>query len=128
MTTKKTLIALGVVLLTLITGAGLLAFDSQRNTPITLDQNTDASSQEATEKTFTETELTESDGLNGNKCYVVVDGTVYDLSNFGLWRNGVHSPSGGLASCGRDLSDVITQAPHGKGKLNVVPVVGTLSN
>jgi predicted heme/steroid binding protein len=128
MAAKRNIIALGVVFLALITGAGVFLFDSQRSASTNLDNISELSTEESTDKTFTEVELAESDGLNGNKCYVAVDGTVYDLSNFGLWRNGVHSPSGGLASCGRDLSDVITQSPHGKGRLNVVPVVGAYSN
>jgi predicted heme/steroid binding protein len=128
MTAKKHIIALGVVFLALITGAGVFVFDSQRSTSTNLDNISELSAEESTDKTLTEAELADFDGLDGNKCYAVVDGVVYDLSNFGLWRNGVHSPSGGLASCGRDLSDVITQSPHGKSKLNVVPVVGTYSN
>jgi predicted heme/steroid binding protein len=128
MTAKKHIIALGVVFLALITGAGVFVFDSQKSTSTNLDNISELSAEESTDKTLTEAELAEFDGLDGNKCYAVVDGVVYDLSNFGLWRNGVHSPSGGLASCGRDLSDVITQSPHGKSKLNVVPVVGTYSN
>lgn len=70
--------------------------------------------------------LAKNDGQNGNKCYVAVDGTVYQIEGFALWASGKHEPSGGRARCGQDLSAVIDQSPHGRSKLNLLTVVGKL--
>jgi predicted heme/steroid binding protein len=70
--------------------------------------------------------LARNDGQNGNKCYVAVDGTVYQIEGYALWASGSHEPSGGRAKCGQDLSAVIDQAPHGRSKLNLLTVVGKL--
>lgn len=73
-------------------------------------------------------ELTANNGLNGRKCWVAIDGTVYDPSNNPEWKNGQHIPSGGLAKCGQDLTQVISQSPHGKSVLEELPVVGKLKS
>lgn len=78
----------------------------------------------STEKVVTSSELAESNGKSGNPCYVVVDNVVYSISGFALWADGLHSPSGGRARCGKDLSSVIGQSPHGKSKLNLLQRVG----
>jgi predicted heme/steroid binding protein len=70
--------------------------------------------------------LAQHDGLNGNQCYVAVDGTVYLIEGFSLWATRTHEPSGGRAKCGQDLTDVIGQSPHGRSKLNLLTVVGRL--
>ncbi|USN97848.1 MAG: cytochrome B5 [Candidatus Nomurabacteria bacterium] len=72
-------------------------------------------------------QLNKSNGLNGNKCLVAVDGNVYDASSNEQWRNGEHGPSGGQAKCGEDLSSLINQSPHGKRVLNKLPVIGILN-
>jgi predicted heme/steroid binding protein len=69
--------------------------------------------------------LAKFDGQNGSKCYVAVDGTVYEIDQGLLWKDGQHSTSNGQASCGRDLSEVIKQSPHGKSKLEQLTKVGT---
>ena len=71
--------------------------------------------------------LAQSDGRNGNQCYVAVDGTVYLIEGKDLWVEGQHLPSGGQAMCGRDLSAVIDKAPHGRSKLPTLTVVGRLA-
>jgi predicted heme/steroid binding protein len=138
MPNKNLIIAIGVVGLCVIVGIWVFAFDTQKNnTSSTIQTNNTTSNQvsntsnninETKKVNFNNSELSKFNGLNGNKCYAAVDGVVYDLSNFSLWRNGVHSPSGGQASCGKDLSSVINNASHGKGKLRIVPVVGDLVN
>lgn len=74
----------------------------------------------------TRAELAHADGRHGRTCLVAVDGTVYRIEGFFLWRGGEHVPSGGRARCGRDLSAVIRQAPHGRTKLRLLPKVGKL--
>lgn len=71
-------------------------------------------------------ELSKADGENGHNCWVAVDGVVYDLSSSFNWENGEHVTSEGLASCGRDLSDVIDKSPHGRKILDQLNVVGRL--
>ena len=127
MPNKNLIIAISVVGLCVLAGIFVFTFDSQKNTQVNnpiSKTNTDQTSK----VNISNSELTKFNGLSGNKCYAAVDGIVYDLSNFSLWRNGVHSPSGGQASCGKDLSGVINNSPHGKGKLSIVPVVGDLVN
>jgi predicted heme/steroid binding protein len=70
--------------------------------------------------------LAQHDGQDGRQCYVAVDGTVYLIENSGLWVGGRHVPSGGRATCGRDLTTVIDQSPHGRSKLLLLTVVGKL--
>ena len=79
-----------------------------------------------TEQSFTTEELARHDGLNGHDCLVAVDGDVYLIKGFALWRMGQHTPSGGRARCGLDLTDVIDESPHGRSKLRLLKKVGTL--
>ena len=67
-----------------------------------------------------------NDGISGRKCWVVVDNVVYEISGFVRWVDGLHTSSDGKARCGRDLSEVIKQAPHGKSKLKLLQEVGRL--
>lgn len=69
-------------------------------------------------------EVAQRTGQNGASCWVVVDDTVYEISGFVLWADGVHSSSGGRARCGKDLSEVINESSHGKSKLRYLKEVG----
>lgn len=71
-------------------------------------------------------EVAKHTGKDGNSCWVAVDGTVYEISGFVLWVEGEHKPSGGRAKCGKDLSEVIKQSPHGKSKLKLLKEIGPL--
>jgi predicted heme/steroid binding protein len=77
------------------------------------------------DKEFTAETLKQYDGKDGNKCYVAVNGAVYEISGKGQWQNGQHLPSNGKAYCGVDLTEAIKQAPHGSSKLEELPKVGT---
>ena len=76
------------------------------------------------EKVFTLEELSQYDGKDGNPAYVAVDGVVYDVSDKPLWAGGEHQSR---VSAGKDLSEEINSSPHGKSKLNDLPVVGKLA-
>lgn len=71
-------------------------------------------------------ELARHDGVDGHDCRVAVDGDVYLIKGFALWSMGRHTPSGGKARCGLDLTDVIDESPHGRSKLRLLDRVGTL--
>lgn len=79
-----------------------------------------------TDRSYALEELARHDGKNGNDCLVAVDGEVYLIEGFTLWAAGVHTPSGGKARCGLDLTDVIDDSPHGRHKLVLLEKVGTL--
>ena len=74
-------------------------------------------------KEFTEEELAQYDGKNGNLAYVAYKGKVYDVTGSFLWKNGIHQV---LHSAGVDLTDALEQAPHGDDVLEKFPVVGII--
>ena len=74
-------------------------------------------------KEFTEDELAQYNGENGNPVYVVYKRKVYDVSASFLWKNGTHQV---LHTAGVDLTDTLKQAPHGGEVLEKFPVVGIL--
>lgn len=74
-------------------------------------------------KRFTEEELVQYKGKNGNPAFVAYEGKVYDVSDSFLWRDGVHQV---LHSAGMDLTAALKQAPHGADALKKFPVVGIL--
>jgi predicted heme/steroid binding protein len=67
-----------------------------------------------------------NNGQDGKSCWVVVDKTIYEISGFAQWVDGMHTPSGGRARCGKDLSEVINQSPHGKSILSRLKEIGPL--
>lgn len=97
----------------LILGSGILLFALMYTPP-----------SKTPSQTINQNELAKRDGLEGNECWVAVDGTVYSISGFSEWQMGKHIPSNGLATCGRDLSGVIGQSPHGKSVLSLLRKVG----
>ncbi len=81
----------------------------------------------ADDRSFTLEELALYDGENDNECLVAVDGEVYLIEGFYLWKEGEHTPSAGRARCGLDLTEVMDEeSPHGRSKLQLLEKVGTL--
>jgi len=76
-------------------------------------------------KEFNAESIKQYDGKEGRKCYVAVNGKVYEIASKGQWQNGEHQPSSGEAYCGADLTEAIKHAPHGSTKLEELPQVGT---
>lgn len=68
-------------------------------------------------------ELSQADGKNGNKCYVAISGTVYEIKNSSLWVDGEHTTSNGEANCGRDLTQELERSPHGSSVLTSSPKI-----
>lgn len=71
-------------------------------------------------------ELARNNGLAGKSCWIAVDGDVYDATGNSQWKDGQHTPSGGQAKCGEDLTVVIAKSPHGNSVLGGLPIVGEL--
>lgn len=67
--------------------------------------------------------LSESDGKDGRRILVAVEGKVYDVTGSKLWANGVHMRR---HHAGRDLTTDIQAAPHGPEMLARYPEVGAL--
>jgi len=68
-------------------------------------------------------ELNSSDGREGKRALVAVEGTVYDVSNSQLWKGGSHMMR---HRAGQDLTEDLSAAPHGIEKLEPLPRVGSL--
>ncbi len=74
-------------------------------------------------KEFTDEELVQYNGKNGNPVYVAYNGKVYDVSASFLWKDGEHQV---FHRAGMDLTDALEKAPHGGDILEKFPVVGIL--
>jgi predicted heme/steroid binding protein len=86
-----------------------------------------SSPQGSSEKVFTLQELSKYNGQNGQKAYVAVDGVVYDVTGSPNWPGGKHSPCNLEAVAGKDLSEILKQAPaRMRVYISGKPVVGRL--
>jgi predicted heme/steroid binding protein len=63
------------------------------------------------------------DGKDGRRALFAYNGRLYDVSGSFLWKGGRHQA---LHLAGRDLSGLLSTAPHGEDLLQRVPVVGRL--
>lgn len=71
---------------------------------------------------FSEDELTNFDGKDGNPAYIAVDGTVYDVTNFGAWADGEHQD---MVTAGTDATDLFeSESPHNTEFLEALPLAG----
>ena len=68
-------------------------------------------------------ELANYDGKEGRSAYFAYQGEIYDASNSRLWKNGTHM---GRHQAGCDLTEVLSQAPHGENKVFGLPKIGQL--
>ena len=129
---KKYLVIVGVLVLASI--AALVGYNTLQSaqtqkveTPSSSQETPTDQKSEIKQDEISQIELAANNGKDGNKCWVAIDGEVYDASNNPQWQNGEHLPSGGRAQCGQDLTSVIGQSPHGKSVLDKLPKVGTLA-
>lgn len=120
----------GIILLILVLALSLsltcigCSKSADQNKSKSQAQNKPLQTSQSKKKTFTKTELSKYNGLNGNKAYVAVDGIVYDITNVGVWNKGQHQSH----KAGTDLTAVMKDAPHGKRILKGMPVAGKLSD
>lgn len=67
--------------------------------------------------------LCQFDGKDGRPAYIAYKGTIYDVTNSRLWKNGTHAMK---HAAGNDLTDMLKNAPHGEDKVIAMPQVGRL--
>jgi predicted heme/steroid binding protein len=124
----KRLIILAVLLvliIALLSGCGSQGAETQQSTG---SQTTETTQQNQSTRTFTLAELAQFNGKDGNPAYIAVDGVVYDLTGSSLWPSGEHTSCNLDSSAGKDLSEVIKQAPpRMRDNLKRFPVVGQLA-
>lgn len=75
------------------------------------------------QRTFTKSELATFNGKNGNKAYVAVNGTVYDVTDVPAWAAASHF---GLTA-GTDVSKEFSRCHAGQQILNRLKVVGKMA-
>ncbi len=78
---------------------------------------------EGSEKKFTSEELKHYDGKDGRPSYIAYKAKVYDVTNDPLWIDGDHQ---GKHKAGVDLTEELSQAPHGEDELAMVKLIGML--
>lgn len=125
---KKVIIPslIAVVVLTTACSGGSKTTSTSSNSSNNQSSTTSQTSSDTTttkELSLTLEELKQYDGQNGNAAYVAVDGVIYDVSNVRKWKNGKHEMG---VTAGQDLSQLISQSPHGKAILSEAPVVGKI--
>lgn len=99
------------------TEVGILVSSNDRN------QKEDNKSRREELRYYTIEEVAKFDGRDGTLAYVVIDGTVYDVTSIKQWINGNHYGLG----AGRDLSDYFKTCHKYEAEiLNKLRVVGTL--
>ena len=70
---------------------------------------------------MTSDELLYFDGKEGRPAYIAYAGNIYDVSKSGIWFDGIHffrHPAG------VDLTDFLSQAPHGEANILKMPRIG----
>jgi len=72
---------------------------------------------------LTPSELAQCDGQEGRPAYIAFRGAIYDVGQSRLWKNGNHL---NRHPAGVDLTEVLSQAPHGEDKVMAMPRVGSL--
>lgn len=136
MSMKKILIPVVAIIALLAIGYGAYALTQSSTTNTSTSTPEPSSAVSASPSTsppttsstaITSAQLSQNNGKSGAKCWVAINGTVYDVSNNKEWRNGEHVPSNGRAKCGRDESSSIGASPHGSSVLSSLPTVGTLA-
>ncbi len=68
-------------------------------------------------------EVSENDGQDGSRAYVVVEGIVYDVTDSDSWTDGMHQGH----QAGQDLTEELQEdSPHGSGVLDDFEPVGRI--
>jgi predicted heme/steroid binding protein len=68
-------------------------------------------------------ELGAFDGKEGRPAYIAYKGTIYNVTQSKMWKNGSHMAR---HEAGNDLTEILTQAPHDEDKVIPMEVIGKL--
>ncbi|MGD0803719.1 MAG: cytochrome b5 domain-containing protein [Candidatus Bathyarchaeia archaeon] len=68
-------------------------------------------------------ELKKSNGKNGNPSYLAYKGVIYDVSDSTWFTDGEHFD---IHSCGQDLTEEISEAPHDDDVFSNIQKIGKL--
>lgn len=72
---------------------------------------------------MTRQELSQYNGQDGQPAYVAISGTIYNVSDSPLWKEGNHVDA---HQAGSDLTTELKSAPHVRSVIERFPVVGSL--
>jgi predicted heme/steroid binding protein len=72
---------------------------------------------------MTTDELAQCDGKQGRPALFAFQGRIYDAGSSRLWKQGSHM---GRHQVGTDLTEALSQAPHGADLVMALPEVGRL--
>ena len=75
------------------------------------------------QRKFTREELAKNNGLDDTPVYIAYDEKVYDVTGSFLWQKGKHQVT---HFAGKDLTEELSDAPHGPDLLDRYPVIGIL--
>jgi predicted heme/steroid binding protein len=75
------------------------------------------------EPTYTKAQLALRNGQDKPEIWIAYLGTIYDVTNSKMWRNGKHYEHW----AGQDLTDELPDAPHNERVFEKLKVVGQLS-
>ena len=75
------------------------------------------------QRKFTKEELAKNNGRDNTSVYIAYDGKVYDVTGSFLWQKGKHQV---MHFAGKDLTEELSDAPHGPDLLDRYPVIGIL--
>ena len=75
------------------------------------------------QRKFTKEELAKNNGRDNTFVYIAYDGKVYDVTGSFLWQKGKHQV---MHFAGKDLTEELSDAPHGPDLLDRYPVIGIL--
>jgi predicted heme/steroid binding protein len=109
-----------IILVSVVAGLTVIA------TAYIASNDTTTENNDNQEVIFSNTDLAQNDGTDGKSCFVAIDNVVYEIRQGNKWKDGEHIPSEGLAYCGKDLSGVIDDSPHGSSILSILTEIGRL--
>lgn len=117
----KKLVVIASLVFSVLIVAGALVLSSRR------EQGKAPIAEASRQRPVSQAELKTANGTDGKKCYVAVDGRVYEIIDKPHWINGKHTTSNGQAYCGSDMTEAIGKSPHGRSMLQQLDTIGPLT-
>jgi predicted heme/steroid binding protein len=74
-------------------------------------------------KVYTLSQLALRNGQDRDEIWIAYQGSIYDVTNSRLWKNGMHYEHW----AGQDLTDELKDAPHTEKVFERLPQIGVLS-